>query len=339
MSSKEFDLAFYSALTPLHIGVGRAPGAVDLPIARDSFGLPFIPGSSIKGSVKSFCLRECSRRFDFCLEKRSGTFGGSLIKDPWENPCLRYFGWDLRLSETGAEEAYISPISLTDAFLFLFPVKYETGEEVGFGYATSDLVLQQAISMTSIVTKERENSDIELNDVKPYGELYLNGVSVSIDEVSKLHEKFKDNDQVKVLLGLLDNMLETKPESEILSLVKYLLKKDDGELKLFVVPTSEFKEVVEAGIMRMTRVRLDYVRKAVERGALWTEEYVPQGAVFLGLAEYNFVVIKDECAVDPPDARTFLNKVLDMTSNILDVGGKETIGKGLVHVSLQPQER
>ena len=111
MSVRNFDLVLYSALTPLHIGIGRAPGAVDLPIARDSFGYPFIPGSSIKGSVKSFCLREWTSKLTKVQQK-----------DLWDNPCLRYFGWDLRLNEAGAEEAYLSPRSFTDAFLFLLPV-------------------------------------------------------------------------------------------------------------------------------------------------------------------------------------------------------------------------
>ena len=80
-------------------------------------------------------------------------------------------------------------------------------------------------------------------------------------------------------------------------------------------------------------IRDSYIRKAVQKGALWTEEYVPQGAVFAGLIEYNSVTVKD-CEVDPLNARSFLVKLLSETSNILDVGGKETIGKGLVYLSL-----
>ena len=82
----------------------------------------------------------------------------------------------------------------------------------------------------------------------------------------------------------------------------------------------------------MTRVRLDYIRKAVQKGALWTEEYVPQGAVFVGLIEYNTVEVRG-CEVSPEEARSFLmNNVLDKLNNIVDVGGKETIGKGLVEI-------
>lgn len=38
------------ALSPLHAGTGQAAGIVDLPIARyKATGIPFVPGSSIKG--------------------------------------------------------------------------------------------------------------------------------------------------------------------------------------------------------------------------------------------------------------------------------------------------
>lgn len=41
------------ALSPLHVGTGQSVGAIDLPIARmRSTGIPFVPGSSIKGVLR-----------------------------------------------------------------------------------------------------------------------------------------------------------------------------------------------------------------------------------------------------------------------------------------------
>ncbi|MCS7269380.1 MAG: RAMP superfamily CRISPR-associated protein, partial [Geminicoccaceae bacterium] len=41
------------ALSPLHAGTGQAAGIVDLPIARmKATGIPFVPGSSIKGVLR-----------------------------------------------------------------------------------------------------------------------------------------------------------------------------------------------------------------------------------------------------------------------------------------------
>lgn len=45
---------FVHALTPLHAGIGSGTDVIDLPIAREkSTGLPYLPGSSIKGSLRS----------------------------------------------------------------------------------------------------------------------------------------------------------------------------------------------------------------------------------------------------------------------------------------------
>lgn len=44
--------ARFRALTPVHVGVGREDGAVDLPVARDGTGRPVIPGTSLAGVLR-----------------------------------------------------------------------------------------------------------------------------------------------------------------------------------------------------------------------------------------------------------------------------------------------
>src|SRR5712692_547854 len=49
-------LTFVHALSPLHAGTGQGIGVIDLPIAREkATGLPFLPGSSVKGSLRDVC--------------------------------------------------------------------------------------------------------------------------------------------------------------------------------------------------------------------------------------------------------------------------------------------
>src|SRR5579864_2217593 len=49
-------LTFVHALSPLHAGIGQGAGVIDLPIAREkATGLPFLPGSSLKGTLRSLC--------------------------------------------------------------------------------------------------------------------------------------------------------------------------------------------------------------------------------------------------------------------------------------------
>src|SRR5436309_1627046 len=58
-------LTFVHALSPLHAGVGQGAGVIDLPIVREkSTGLPFLPGSSLKGTLRARCSgRECVQVF------------------------------------------------------------------------------------------------------------------------------------------------------------------------------------------------------------------------------------------------------------------------------------
>src|SRR5436309_14716751 len=59
-------LSFVHALSPLHAGTGQGVGIVDLPIAREkATGLPFLPGSSLKGALRARCANkdECNKVF------------------------------------------------------------------------------------------------------------------------------------------------------------------------------------------------------------------------------------------------------------------------------------
>ena len=42
-----------TALTKIHPGAGRSPGIVDLPVVRDPLGYPFVPGSMVKGPLRT----------------------------------------------------------------------------------------------------------------------------------------------------------------------------------------------------------------------------------------------------------------------------------------------
>ncbi len=50
------DLVLIEAITNLHVGVGRAGGVVDVPIQRDELGYPCIYSSSLKGALKTALL-------------------------------------------------------------------------------------------------------------------------------------------------------------------------------------------------------------------------------------------------------------------------------------------
>jgi CRISPR-associated protein Cmr4 len=113
MKSRAFLL---HALSPLHAGTGQAADLVDLPTARmKSTGIPFVPGSSIKGVLRD-SSRELSSPED--LRKVEAVFG------PSENP-----------------DAHAGALVVSDVRLVALPVRSFRGT---FAWVTSPLLLALA---------------------------------------------------------------------------------------------------------------------------------------------------------------------------------------------------
>ncbi len=287
------DVFLFSAVTPVHVGVGRSPGTVDLPVARDSFGVPYVPASSLKGSVKSLCFRARGRVF-----------------------CEEVYGWDIRFGEV--VDTYVSPVVFTDSLLLLYPVRVEANDELVFAYATSGTQLVRAAEVLDLC--EVAHGDVrwlrqgieELGGAggdDPTGEsgVYMNNVFVrAYRRVSK--------DQLGGLRQAVES-LGALP-SKLLSGGVYVLSDED------------FREVVEAGLVRVTRVALDPVKKTVKEGHLWSEEYVSQGAVFLAATLYR------DSVIGAKEARRRHTDLLATDAKwYLVIGGKETVGKGVVRLA------
>lgn len=112
MNTKPFLL---HALSSLHAGTGHAPGIIDLPIARmKATGIPFVPGSSIKGVLRD------ARSRDEEKEKANAVFGPARVDSK-----------DAALDHAGA-------LVVGDARLLALPVRSFKGT---FAWVTSPLLL------------------------------------------------------------------------------------------------------------------------------------------------------------------------------------------------------
>ena len=139
------DVRLYGIYTisPLHCGAGQAAGAVDLPVARESHtGLPFVPGSSLKGVARDVCEKHDKEHVE-------GLFGS----DP-PQPGGPDADGDADTRGGGAA-LKAGNLLFTDARLLALPVR---SLQRSFLYVTSPLVLRRL---------ERELRAFRIEDVLP----------------------------------------------------------------------------------------------------------------------------------------------------------------------------
>ncbi len=285
-------LLFIRALTPLHVGAGRGVSIhVDLPLQRDEFDFPTIWASSLKGALRA--------------------------NVPDSNLRKVLFG-----PEPGSGELESSPVSITDARLLLIPARILTGV---WSYATSPHMLSQLNTLLStmnkgIVSVPRppqgkavvSKKDLLLRDAR--GREY-----VTVNEIS--FEAIAGGDETLKTLG---NVLPDE------------LRKLVEEKGLIVIPDEHSRMIVNRSLVIQYRVRLKSETKTVEEGP-WSEEYLPSETIMASLIICKDGKMRKEGSGESKVEKISSAEVCNMLRNsfrelnyTIYVGGKETIGKGLV---------
>ena len=135
---KDVKLYGIYTISPLHCGTGQTAGTVDLPVARESHtGLPFIPGTSLKGVVRDVLERYDPQHVEGLLGSSPPQPGGSrdeAAPEAGEDAETR----DERDDRAGALKA--GNLLFTDARLLALPVR---SLRRPFLYVTSPLVLRR----------------------------------------------------------------------------------------------------------------------------------------------------------------------------------------------------
>jgi len=308
-------LMLLSPLTPLHAGTGRSGGVVDLPIQRDSVGFPIVYASTLKGALKTHVyLRDAE------LAKK--LFG------PEPEPT---------------EEKYAAPVSLTDAYVLMIPVRSARGNPalltspflVRRGLDLLDLASatesknEEALSKVRGILEELSNNEVEDGEAVTFSEsvipsvggerrVIICGEQLKVKEIkeAKLKDAYK-----QVSNALPKAFSDAFPE-------RLILVGDDTALRL-----------IEKSLIRLTRVRLDREKKTVIQGGLWTEEYLPHGTLLISLMLYsvNRALRAKLVGNTNEDLRSkIVREGLGIRNNCGYVvfGGKESVGKGITKVYL-----
>jgi len=289
-------LLFVHALTSLHPGSGTALGVVDLPVQRERH----TDWPLIPGSSLKGILRDACRR-----------------KNGDNNELYAVFG---PKTEEAGEHA--GALSLTDARILAFPVRSLRGV---FAWVTCAAVL------------ERLNRDLSLTGTaglqgiaKPEKErAACNGNDLLVDGNKLVLEEFEFTRTQEGAGSVADwvarHATEDKPT------------RDRIRTHLAVLHDDDFTHFVRHATEVVARVGLNYERKTVKEGALFYEEFLPAETLF-----YSVVIAEDsrrkglkEKSVEK-NAKETLQYAKDNVPGFLQIGGNETIGKGLCAVRWFP---
>lgn len=291
------------ALTPIHAGTGRGfEEHVDLPIQRDSWGIPCIWGSSIKGAIRT-AFRHSGNGRD--LEK--------LIFGPERERAHEHAG----------------ALNILDARLFLIPT---TSLKYGFIYITSALLLERTKTIFELSGK---SEDIEIINKLIETSYEINKALVSNAELS-LDDKVWIGDKViecditksKDVRAFFENLLKN---------VNIPIASKIVADRIVILPDRLSLQILSRSTFSITRIKLDYSKKTVIEGALWEEEYVPESSMFTTAILMSDSKGKED--KESKEAETLFDGLLSglRAKNGRDfyivLGGHETIGKGIVKFS------
>lgn len=246
MTTKAFII---HALSPLHSGVGQAVDIIDLPIARmKASGIPYLPGSSIKGVLRDVCGRD--------------------VSDAKREQLFAVFGPETRNAAENAGALFVS-----DARLLALPVRSLRGT---FAWVTSPLLLELAHRDLMQVKAESDVPEA------PHGKV-MGALVEDVAEHLNVHQK-----DGKVYLEDLDlPVKQDKGVGAWAALVAGKVMPDHPDVfrKRFIVVDDETMTFLwETATQVDARVRIDPETRTVANAALWYEESLPPETLLIGLA-------------------------------------------------------
>ncbi len=274
------NLVMVRTITPVHAGVGRAGGVIDLPIQRDEYGYPSIYSSSLKGAFKTALLQAFLKELNNYSKARRSV-QALLGPEPEER------------------ESFESSVAFLDAYLFAMPVRSLKGVYV---YVTSPLLLKRFYERFELLTKifregkeqeERDKAreiDSILKALREIAEKDLQpSEAVCIDE--NMCKKFKESalgGKIVLAEEFLLDIVKDINEDHVKRLNNFSRRVIGLDKSLLVVSDENelAKNIIERSVLRFTRVKLSRETKTVSAGP-WTEEYLPPKTVLHTMALFK----------------------------------------------------
>lgn len=292
-------MVYLHALTPLHPGTGQAAGVVDLPVARRKVpGWPYVPSSSLKGILRDAC--EGAQEADQALIGQA--FGSAD-------------------SERGGEDR-AGALTFTDAQLLCLPVRSYYGS---FAWLTCPLALRLWAR-----DRQRVDNGYALPELPALAE---GQIAVPAADSALIAEN---------TVYLEDYDLAASAHQGVATLgteIGQAVFGDDpiwqGEFlaRFGVVHNDLFTFLTETATEVVARIKIQDDTKTVQSGGLWYEELLPTETIFA----CPILADQRKGGATPEALLALIDRQVvkaDATARALQIGGKASIGRGLVTLRL-----
>jgi CRISPR-associated protein Cmr4 len=301
-------MLFIYTETPLHAGTGTGLGAVDLPIQRErATGYPIVQASGIKGALRS--------------------------ESPDGDEKKAVFGPD------DAEHA--GALSPGDGRILLFPVRSLSGV---FAWATShDALARFRRDAVAMGMNRGQNPVPELPADNPKGnDALASGTRVLVNPQDNgdtaVLEEFAFRCTVAETATAWAKWLAKEALPSQSSAPEYAPWIERLKDSLLILPEDAFRDFLLHATEVVTRIKLEPDSKTVASGALWTQEHLPSDSLLYAPVHATRLRIRGEkppklVGDDPQqEAKKVLDWVEDNVPQRIQLGGDETVGRGIVRL-------
>jgi len=305
-------MLFLYCETPVHAGTGTSLSIVDLPIQRERItGLPIVQASSLKGVLRAEVER----------------LKGKQIAEALFGP------------ETQRAHEHAGCVSPHDARLLLFPIRSLVGV---FAWATCLFVLErfkrEMIAAGFQIGWQVPNPANSQQALVAHDDTIVADGKVVLEEFA--FEAQKDDSAEQIADWLRENAFPQSPEYEPFR--EWLPK------RFVILPDDAFRDFTQLATEVIARIRLKPETKTVAEGALWTEEHLPsETLLYAPIFVSKPLAPKDnQCLMSLTNNEPSAAKVLEFLKGLttpntdkpyldrLQIGGDETVGRGIVKVRL-----
>lgn len=294
-------MLFFYCETPLHAGSGSNISHVDLPLQRERHtDYPIVQASGVKGACRDWAE--------------------SLYRDQAEKMAEITFVFG---PEDNKASDHSGTVAFTDAQILLFPVRSFVG---GFAWLTCPRVLDRLRRKLAMINAT-EGLWPEIAAVGPAeGQVWAsNRCRLLHNDLIILEDLAVQVDRAgeQVVQDLADWLAQQAlPQSSAYAYIRQRLPES-----LLVVANDLFQDFVRLSTEIVTRIRIGETG-TVETGALWSQELLLTDTVL-----YSLVLAKDlKVNGRHQKAEASLQFIADLVQagKILQMGGDETVGRGLV---------